>query len=357
MSDVEMVPLKQPLSERERSVLSRPALEGAFEQISLEHRIIEHLVIRGQTWTAASWRGLHAAHVRFVDCTLHSVDLRGAVLRDVSFERCELHGCRFGDAKLTQCRFSGGSLRNSRARGAELWCCVFDGVALEGLSLEGTRIEDLRQQGGRLIGAVFSECDLRGWQLSEVELATVKLTLCDVTAATLRECRVDGMSLLGGSWQALSMHGGSLANLSLYDVDAGSLLIERSASVRSLRINQSRLEHCVIAHCLEVFDLYFHDSKSKRLTLQQGRFTGWITACEIGAGSRVEATTLVGFFWDETRATELSFHGVRFEEAICARGARFDGLKLEQVFYEPGCALVLDGASFERSDRFGGDER
>lgn len=64
------------------------------------------------------------------------------------------------------------------------------------------------------------------------------------------------------------------------------------------------------------------------------------------------ANRLEDFFFDDSHINGLTMTAVRLSRGLCARNARFEGLRLIDVRYESGLDLVLDGATFEGSDRF-----
>lgn len=78
--------------------------------------------------------GSAVRRVRFRQCKLEAVNLRGATLRDVVFEDCLLRDVDFGTAKLTDLTFPGSTLEEVRLAGATLRNVDLRGASRLGLA-------------------------------------------------------------------------------------------------------------------------------------------------------------------------------------------------------------------------------
>jgi hypothetical protein len=179
----------------------------------------------------------------------------------------------------------------------------------------------------------------------------VRLTLCEAGRLGFLRCAVQGLVLLGGSFGTIEIEGGSAVGMSLAQVACRSLQFVRLERASDLRVNDSQLQALSFVGS-EISELFVCGSVIACLTLSGGSCRGSIIECKLGSGSRLEDALLTALFLNDTEATGLTLRGVSLARFLCARRARFLGLKLEGVSYLSGCQLITESAEFADSDLF-----
>jgi len=118
---------------------------GSWAEAALLNVTVLESVLAGVQAYGSQWR-----RVVVQDCKVDSLNLRGAVLRDVEFRDCDLTEVDFGDATLHNVTFPGSALRRAR----------FTKVTIKKLDLRGARELDVAQGWESLRGAVIDSHQL-----------------------------------------------------------------------------------------------------------------------------------------------------------------------------------------------------
>lgn len=145
--------------------------EGAERRsLHLDSCVLQTVGMPGAVIRAAKWKD-----VRFTECDLANMEVRGLTAVRVEFLGCRMTGLRAGESNWQNALFSGGDQRYAQFRFSNFQSAEFDGCDLQDADFYGA---DLR-------GCVFRRCNLRN-----VELSKAKLSGCD-----LRGSAVDGLRL------------------------------------------------------------------------------------------------------------------------------------------------------------------
>lgn len=341
---------RSPLTDDERRLLSDSARCGEQGAPSLAARLVTDVAVSAIDWSS-SWAQALIERATFVGCRFRGLDLSGAKCREVTFERCKFEGCRYDGAVFEACRFIACELTESRLEGTSLHDCRFVESELSELMLDGVRLDGVHTARGRLAHVRLSECMVHFWELVGTSVESVRLTLCEVGRMALTGCETTQLAILGGSYGSFELTGGTLNDLGFASAQLATLQLGELTDATRLRVNESHVR----ALSLEgntISDLYLWRSELQRLSVSGGSYEGWITECTVGSGSRIADAELSAFFWDGTSAVDLTFSRVQLRRFLCARGARFTGMKLEGLRYSEGFELQLEDTRFEHCDPF-----
>lgn len=339
-----------PLTPEERALLDDPATAPRFAALTLAGRSFDDLVVRGLTFDGASFEGSRFQRVHFSDCRFDGAEFHKAQLEEVRFERCVFNACRFERAELRQvsmleCQLAELFWQETNVTGA------LEHSELRNITFQGGQLQ-LTLVGGSVDTWLLSGCRITRLQFSEVRAEGLRVSFCQSDQLMLQLCSLERVQLIGGTCSTLMLYAGQLRDLKGAEFRCGRATFDSLESIETLHLHTCPVDQFVLEDCKRVEDLYVFQSKIGQLIWRGGTVAGWLAESTIGAGSRMEQLVLEDFFLDGSECTGLTLEAVALSRGLCARETRFVELRLQQVTYEPGVELVLDGASFERSDRF-----
>ena len=141
--------------------------ESVLGRLELTDAVFEKCDASNGKWSESA-----LVRARFVDCRLIGIDLGGASIQHVTFERCaiELSSFRlasfksavFNECTMRDTEFSGADLRGVRFSQCDLKRVQMSGAKLKGADLRGSSIDDIRVSPADLGGAIVDPIQMTG---------------------------------------------------------------------------------------------------------------------------------------------------------------------------------------------------
>lgn len=281
--------------------------------------------LKGASLRFVNWQGCDLSAFRFLEVDLSGADLTRAVLSKTGFDRCTLSealltGARvrqtvFHECDLQEADFSEADCVHSKFEGACLYRIVASRATFDRVKFIGSDCGevDFRQARCReslfdtveLSHADFSRADLTNADMSEADLRTVELSGACLVRAKLRKINIEDVE-----WSSVD-----LANADLCEaMCTGSVLhtaVLRGAVLRHARLGEVHWERADLRDA-DLREVTFHLGSSR---------SGLVFSPHAGEGSRT------GFYTDES--LEQYFQSPEEIRKANLRGSDLRGAKVD----------------------------
>ena len=146
--------------------------------------------------------GAEFEQCRYGNVNLSQLTLRRAVIRDVTFDRCDLANLRARESsmcrtavsasRMTGLSWLGGDLRDVTFTDCRIDLASFRATKFSDVVFAGCRLDNADFEDADLSGARFERCDLSGTQFSGARMTGTRLSGCDLT-------QISGVTSLRGA--------------------------------------------------------------------------------------------------------------------------------------------------------------
>jgi uncharacterized protein YjbI with pentapeptide repeats len=349
-------------AEERQSLLAAPASRPP-QGIDLAGRQLGQLALQDLQTEGRTWKELDLTATSLTGCAFRSGTLAAVNARNVAFARTSFHqvrfsGCNFEDclfreALFVECEFANCRFLGSQFRLANFERCTFVDGRLEGCDLHGTRLYDTRFSKVAWLSSQHSESAFHGMELEACELTSLLFSQCESESLRLEGSRAQDVGFFQGRYGRIALHTSSVETLWLRDLHCTTLTLEAAPSIQDLRLITSTLGEVAVTGCPRVLGLSGFEAHVERLKLAESSFAATLLdGCQIGPESRFEGALFQGLSLTKTGANELTLSDVRVGKYLLLKGARFQGLRIENLRYEDDCQLDLSDVRYENSDRF-----
>jgi len=160
---------------------------------------------------------------KFRHANFCNTNFKGAILRDSSFYKAELHGAVLDEAVLERASFYKAKLNNSSFRQAKMWNARFLMVRLEVADMTGAKLN-----GADLRDSIFYKVNFNGADLSGVNFSGANLCDCSFIESVLMNAIMVNTDLYGSTVKDSNIYGLTAWNVKTKFLKQESLIITPS---------------------------------------------------------------------------------------------------------------------------------
>jgi uncharacterized protein YjbI with pentapeptide repeats len=148
----------------------------SFDNQKAEHVSFEQIIFKNVIFNEISFKFLELTDVKFINCELSNIDLRGAIIH-----RTEMIDCKMIGANLSE-----GTLRNVIFDNCNCSYGFFRFSDLKQVSFTNCLLNNSDFQNSNFNKVNFSKTDLKHAQMSGTKLKDIDLSNCDIEGIGVR---------------------------------------------------------------------------------------------------------------------------------------------------------------------------
>jgi len=355
-----------PLTDPERAKLSDVARfnrEDGRGGWRLNEREIDDLALHGIELTGAALENVvfdrtNMKGGRFIRCTFSDVEFLAAVVAGGTFEDCTFIKGRLTGVDASKATFRRCTFRETRLQGLEWPAAVLQDCRFESIHGENVRCKDAKISGCSFSGSMLKRWTSFGADLSNNLWSTsrvIEATFSGVSGSrlTFTDCQVEDSGFDGGGLAGLRFEKGSVSGTTFQAVQTGQILFTSCASVSRVGFLDSTLTDLAFQSCAAVEGLLILNTTVHGGTFADSAFEMFeLTGATLDSGVVLRGSHVTSAMWTNSKISSLTLEKCTFAGPCSVEGTTFQGLKVVQL--KTGSGYQLEGvtaATYVDSDR------